>query len=115
MTETDWLQVEQAAAGCIDGTSDDWPLLRIAIEKLTREPFEHRRTAQWLQGFCESAVNLRSDRFMPIFDILPRLWRDGYTAELRGEDWVLRSPDYDVVAQGVSFRGLCVNIVLAGL
>ena len=53
LTSHDWLQIEQAAAGCVSGTSDDWPDLRVAIEKVTGDPFGRRRTAAWLQGFCE--------------------------------------------------------------
>ncbi|WP_417744793.1 hypothetical protein [Rosistilla oblonga] len=56
LTNHDWLQIEQAAAGCIDGTSDNWPHLRAAIEKATGKPFGHRRNASWLQGFCEGVM-----------------------------------------------------------
>ncbi len=56
MNDNDWLQIEQAAAGCIDGTSDDWPHLRRAIEKITGKPFGARKTASWLQGFCEGVM-----------------------------------------------------------
>jgi hypothetical protein len=56
LTENDWIQIEQAAAGCISGTSDEWPALRRAIEKVTGKPFGMRRTANWLQGFCEGLM-----------------------------------------------------------
>jgi hypothetical protein len=56
LTKHDWLQIEQASAGCIDGTSDDWPMLRRAIEKITGKPFGMRRGASWLQGFCEGVM-----------------------------------------------------------
>lgn len=56
LTEHDWLQIEQAASGCIDGTSDDWPHLRVAIEKVTGKPFGHRKCASWLRGFCEGVL-----------------------------------------------------------
>jgi len=56
LTEHDWLQIEQAAAGCISGTSDEWPDLRRAIEKVTGKPFEQRQSASWLQGFCEGVL-----------------------------------------------------------
>lgn len=56
LTEHDWLQIEQAAAGCIAGTSDDWPLLRHAIALITGRPFVHRKCASWLQGFCEGVL-----------------------------------------------------------
>jgi len=56
LTDHDWLQIEQAAAGCIGGTSDEWPELRRAIEKVTGKPFGQRRSASWLQGFCEGVM-----------------------------------------------------------
>lgn len=56
LTESDWLQIEQAAAGCISGTSDEWPALRQAIAKLTGKPFGYRQPAAWLQGFCEGVM-----------------------------------------------------------
>ena len=52
----DWLQIEQAASGCIDGTSDDWPALRHAIALITGQPFTYRKSAAWLQGFCEGIL-----------------------------------------------------------
>lgn len=65
MTEHDWLQIEMAASGCISGTSDDWPDLRRAIEKLTGRTFGLRKSADWLQGYCE-AVMIQSGRQKPI-------------------------------------------------
>jgi len=56
LTEHDWVQIEQAAAGCVSGTSDEWPHLRLAIEKVTGKPFAHRKSASWLQGFCEGVL-----------------------------------------------------------
>lgn len=56
LTENDWMQIEQAAAGCISGTSDDWPALRHAVALLTSRPFVDRKSAAWLQGFCEGAL-----------------------------------------------------------
>ena len=56
LSTDDWLQIEQAAAGCIDGSSDDWPALRGAIQKITGKPFGPRKTAAWLQGFCEGVM-----------------------------------------------------------
>jgi hypothetical protein len=60
LTEHDWLQIDQAARGCISGTSDEWPALRKAISKITGKPFEDRKCASWLQGFCEG-VMIQSD------------------------------------------------------
>lgn len=56
LTDSDWLQIEQAAAGCVGGTSDEWPLLRHAIAKLTGKPFGMRKSSSWLQGFCEGVL-----------------------------------------------------------
>jgi len=56
LTEIDWLQIEQAALGCISGTSNEWPALRIAIEKITGKPFGGRKCSSWLQGFCEGVM-----------------------------------------------------------
>ena len=64
LTDSDWLQIEQAAKGCIDGTSDDWPALRRAIEKITGKPFGMRRVASWLQGFCQG-IMIQSGRSEP--------------------------------------------------
>lgn len=51
----DWLQIEQAAAGCVSGTSDDWPDLVHAITTLTGQSLP-RKSAAWLQGFCEGVL-----------------------------------------------------------
>lgn len=59
LTKSDWLQIEMAARGCVSGSSDDWPLLRDAIEKLLGHPLPIRRPASWLSGFCEAVVLLR--------------------------------------------------------
>lgn len=56
LNDHDWLQIEQAACGCISGTSDEWPDLRSAIAKLTGKPFKHRKSSSWLQGFCEGVL-----------------------------------------------------------
>jgi hypothetical protein len=56
LTEGDWLQIEQAANGCVSGDSDEWPALRAAIEKITGKPFALRKPASWLQGFCEGVM-----------------------------------------------------------
>jgi hypothetical protein len=56
LTESDWLQIEQAASGCISGTSDDWPALRHAVSLVLGHPLHHRKPAAWLQGFCEGVM-----------------------------------------------------------
>lgn len=58
--------------------------------------------------------NDRADAY-PIFDVLPRLWAEGYkTKEQDGEWWLFRA-DGEGVCGGSDFRGLCVNIILAGI
>ncbi len=50
LTEHDWIQIEQAARGCVSGTSVEWPHLMRAIQKISGpQPF---RTAEWLRGYC---------------------------------------------------------------
>ncbi len=56
LTEDNWLQIEQSAAGCVSGTSDEWPALRHAIALITGKPFVLRKSAAWLQGFCEGVL-----------------------------------------------------------
>jgi Ser/Thr protein kinase RdoA (MazF antagonist) len=68
LTDHDWLQIEQAAAGCIDGTSDQWPSLRAAIQKITGRPFGPRKMASWMQGFCEGVL-LQRDRLEVIAEM----------------------------------------------
>ena len=61
-----------------------------------------------------NAWNSRPDVY-PVFDTLQRLWCDGYvTKEQDGEWWLFRK-DGEGIVSGGDFRGLCVNIVLAGL
>lgn len=47
LTDHDWLQIEQAAAGCVSGTSDEWPDLRAAIERV-RVRRERESSRFWL-------------------------------------------------------------------
>lgn len=51
----------------------------------------------------------------PIFDILPRLWSAGYTTCEQDGRWHLFRKDGEGVVSGVTFRDLCVNIVLCGI
>jgi hypothetical protein len=60
LTDHDWDQIIPAANGCVSGTSDEWPHLRKAIEKITGKPFGVRRHSLWLQGFCEGIVACRN-------------------------------------------------------
>lgn len=56
-----------------------------------------------------------ANTFMPIFDVLERLWSDGYKTKKQDGRWWLFKPSGDGVVSGRSFRELCVNIILAGL
>jgi len=56
LTENDWIQIEAAASGCISGTSDEWPALRRAIEKVRGREFGSRKSADWMRGFCEAVM-----------------------------------------------------------
>ncbi|GIW89713.1 MAG: hypothetical protein KatS3mg109_0145 [Pirellulaceae bacterium] len=64
LDEHDWLQLEMAARGCVSGTSDDWPDLVRAIEKLRGSPLPCRLPAAWLKGFSEGVLEFR-DKFPP--------------------------------------------------
>jgi len=61
LTEHDWSQIEMAARGCVSGTSDEWPELRVAIMKASRnrDVFWIRRPASWLHGFCLGVLSQR--------------------------------------------------------
>ena len=50
-----------------------------------------------------------------IFDILERLYESGHSTLKSGGVWWLLDKDSEGVISGETFRGLCVNIVLAGL
>lgn len=56
LTKVEWLQVEQAAKGCVSGTSDEWPALVAVIEKIQGKPLESRKSSFWLRGFCEGVM-----------------------------------------------------------
>ena len=60
LNDHDWMQIEMAANGCISGTSDEWPDLRRAIEKVRGKEFGPRQSASWLRGFCEALMVWRS-------------------------------------------------------
>lgn len=55
LSDHDWLQIEQAARGCVSGTSDEWPHLVKAIQKITGHQLT-RKSATWLQGFCQGIL-----------------------------------------------------------
>ena len=92
LTEADWLQIEMAARGCVGGTSDEWPNLRKAIEKITGMPFGPRKTASWLQGFCEGVL-LQRDRLEVAaemrafpFDVVATSQLDDWADRLEGKE-----------------------------
>ena len=58
LTDHDWIQIEQAAAGCVSGTSDDWPDLVVAIEKVRGRKL-NRKSAAWLHGYCEGLLEFK--------------------------------------------------------
>jgi hypothetical protein len=58
---------------------------------------------------------LVSDDVLPILDRLPKLWAEGFRTRAEVGRWVLVAPDGVVLCSAESFRGLCVNIVLAGV
>ena len=51
----------------------------------------------------------------PIFDILDRLYREGWRIELVSGVFMLFDNDSRKQTSGDSFRDLCTNIVLLGL
>lgn len=56
LSDHDWLQIEQAARGCVSGNSDEWPHLVKAIQKITGHQLT-RKSATWLQGFCQGILS----------------------------------------------------------
>ena len=56
-----------------------------------------------------------AEHFFPVFDTLERLWKEGYETKEQDGRWWLFDKAGEGIASGNSFRGLCVNIVLAGL
>lgn len=56
-----------------------------------------------------------AEEVMPIFDVLSRLWAEGYRTCEQDGNWHLFRKDGEGIAIGKTFRDLCVNIVLAGL
>ena len=56
-----------------------------------------------------------AEKMYPIFDVLPRLWAEGYSISEQEGRWWLWDKQGEGVTNGFTFRDLCVNIVLAGL
>jgi len=110
LTSYDWIQIRCAANGGISGTSDEWPDLTKAIEKvksgkLTRHP------AAWLRGFCEALV-LRESGVIPTEVAPPK------TAVRRPTAWACRTcnkVDWEIEEEcmarpeHVSYRGVDIG------
>ena len=58
LTKSDWIQIEAAARGCCYGTSDLWPELMTAIEKIRGKPMLHPKSGEWLRGFCVGIIEM---------------------------------------------------------
>jgi hypothetical protein len=65
---------------------------------------------------AQSRIGKQIDMW-PVFDVLDRLYRDGYRIIQTdpGGGFYLANSDGGVEMTGDTFRDLCVNIVLAGL
>lgn len=95
-----------------------------SVQSIVRRPaqywYDPKRGKAWPfdghYGGDDKLIKLTdADEVMPIFDVLPRLWSEGYrTCEQDGE-WHLFRKDGEGIAIGKTFRDLCVNILLAGL
>lgn len=64
---------------------------------------------------CRRVARTVHARLFPIFDILERLWRAGYTTVEQDGRWWLFAATGEGIMSGSTFRDLCVNIVLAGI
>lgn len=95
-----------------------------SVQSIVRRPaqywYDPKRGKAWpFDGHCggdDKLIKLTdADEVMPILDVLPRLWGEGYrTCEQDGE-WHLFRKDGEGIVLGKTFRDLCVNILLAGL
>ena len=52
LTGNQLLQIQQASVS-ISGSSDEWPILKEAIEIITGKPLE-KKSARWLKEFCKN-------------------------------------------------------------
>ena len=59
LTETQLLQIKQASVN-ISGSSDEWPILKEAIEIITGEPLE-KKSARWLKEFCKNYLGKQNE------------------------------------------------------
>ncbi len=59
LTETQLLQIQQASVN-ISGSSDEWPMLKEAIEIITGKPLE-KKSARWLKEFCKNYLRNQNE------------------------------------------------------
>jgi len=86
------LQIQQAARGCISGTSDEWPHLVAAIEEITGKQFVARKSASWLQGFCEAIMSMRAKDLTittqpPVYATEQKKYRKKPSAVVKAYQW----------------------------
>lgn len=65
MNDHDWLQIEQAANGCISGDLSEWPHLALAFKKLGIKPHQLPGVslippASELRPFCQGIIAYRN-------------------------------------------------------
>jgi hypothetical protein len=59
LTKNQLLQIEQASVN-ISGSSDEWPILKGAIEIITGKPLENK-SAKWLKDFCKNYLRNQNE------------------------------------------------------
>jgi hypothetical protein len=59
LTKNQLLQIQQASVN-ISGSSDEWPILREAIEIITGKPLENK-SAKWLKDFCKNYLGKQNE------------------------------------------------------
>jgi hypothetical protein len=59
LTKNQLLQIQQASVS-ISGSSDEWPILKEAIEIITGEPLE-KRSARWLREFSKNYLKKQNE------------------------------------------------------
>jgi hypothetical protein len=59
LTKNQLLQIQQASVS-ISGSSDEWPILKEAIEIITEEPLE-KRSARWLREFSKNYLKKQNE------------------------------------------------------
>jgi hypothetical protein len=87
------------------------------IQRLMAERDMWRNAAMGLADSVERIKEsgpLVADDMLPILDVLPRLWKQGFKTRPEMTRWVLVSRDGVTVCTGQTFRDLCVNVLLGG-